>query len=411
MFAASAGTPPRRTQAGEREERPSKYARVSGVREVSSSSWSPSSSLRGAAIGGKENSRVGWTPSSSHDRSGQRNVSSFHNERRESASPEPPKDFQAAKKSVDLLLINKGRSQASSDAVALASRGPHAQPAPSKYDRERPKADAFWQFNALKQRQREQQRKLSQMWGSKGKSEVAVPGSTEGFRNLGNTCYMNAGLQALLGLTPFAVDLAAELARRDGTVDSTDRTMTAALLGVYDQLRTAGTRKGTMDASRVARAVSKIFAGRRQEDVHEFVGYCLDRLDEEATAAIKQQRALEKAADKDTAGPADVDDDVIEVTDSPAQGRLNAPPAALDGDAPMLINDSDDDDNDNDNDDDDRDPTTEEIEMINGLEAEAYAKTGWNPDTIANRNFGCEILQSRRCENALCPSVTNPIKV
>ena len=443
VFAASLATAPSpRSRADEYGVSPSKRFRgEGGVRELSSQT----------AMGGKENATV--TPSAPH-RGSSRESASFYDhdrnrDRARSDSPPPIVATGQVKSYVDNMLTGAPPTDASSFAIMQASQGPHAQPAPSKHNKpgstslSRISGDTFWRKHQLNKGQ-STHGKLSALswWGSVSKDKgVTAPGSTEGFRNLGNTCYINAGLQALLGLTPFAADLAAEIKRRGGKVDGSDRTLTAAILGVYEQMQRASTRKGTMDASRVARAVSKVFAGKRQEDVHEFVGYCLDTLDEEGTAAAKRLKATEEIPEDGAASAVghmgragsavadDNDDDVVEVTPAPPQTVLDVPSPRGDRESPVLINDSDDDQDEEisaaadpdsratataascDEGDDDVDFTSGDLAAINGLEAEALAKLGWNPNTIANRNFGCEILQSRRCENASCPSVTNPIKV
>ena len=58
---------------------------------------------------------------------------------------------------------------------------------------------------------------IDEMWFL---SDAYCYGALSRFENLGNTCYINAVLQLLLGLRPFAVDLVASAVSRRVHKDS-----------------------------------------------------------------------------------------------------------------------------------------------------------------------------------------------
>jgi len=56
----------------------------------------------------------------------------------------------------------------------------------------------------------------------------------------------------------------------------------------------------------------------------------------------------------------------------------------------------------------------DDLRAVEAAEAAAVGTSengpAWNPAKLANRNFGCEVLQARRCENPACPGAFNPIR-
>ena len=136
-------------------------------------------------------------------------------------------------------------------------------------------------------------------------SSPAMLGSTIkgifGFRNSGNSCYINATLQALLALPSFISDLGSPQLSRlvpDAGVETLYRALLAAMDRTLQQKR-----KQVMDPSRVKLAVARLhekFRDTRQQDAHEFFVSCLDQLESELAhgglnSARKQQLEEVKA--------------------------------------------------------------------------------------------------------------------
>lgn len=114
----------------------------------------------------------------------------------------------------------------------------------------------------------------------------------DGFRNLGNTCYVNAGLQALLSVVPFVQDF--KVLEKDSR-RLAGRPLSRALLDIVlaQQRPRFHSQKVAMDASQIKVAVGKSFKqfeGKEQQDVHEFLGCCLDLLDHEAGTGSSEDK-------------------------------------------------------------------------------------------------------------------------
>lgn len=121
--------------------------------------------------------------------------------------------------------------------------------------------------------------------------EPALP-TTFGLRNTGNSCYINATLQALLSLWSFTADLGAQ-SLFDSVSDSVPlKSLYRALLALLDQtLKHKRTR--TLDPSRLKLAVayySPLFRNNMQQDAHEFLVSCFNQLESELMPGLNRMR-------------------------------------------------------------------------------------------------------------------------
>ena len=117
---------------------------------------------------------------------------------------------------------------------------------------------------------------------------------TFGFRNNGNSCYINSALQAILSLTPFISDLGST-SLSDRVDDIGLESLYRALLSVVDRTWQEK-RKKTMDPSRVKFAfarVHELFRNSYQQDAHEFFGQVLQQLEFEFMPFLNDARRVQ----------------------------------------------------------------------------------------------------------------------
>ncbi|KAI8496279.1 Ubiquitin carboxyl-terminal hydrolase 37 [Branchiostoma belcheri] len=141
-------------------------------------------------------------------------------------------------------------------------------------------------------------------WSDKNKGLVKsqTHPSLQGFSNLGNTCYMNAILQALRGMETFSSDLR----NRDVIRTMDDKTLyrNIAVLFQYCNKPTEKQETGRKQEylKNVKTAVSSSahrFSGYLQHDAHEFLSQCLDQLREDIKK-VRTARAKDSQDDKES---------------------------------------------------------------------------------------------------------------
>jgi hypothetical protein len=111
----------------------------------------------------------------------------------------------------------------------------------------------------------------------------------EGFKNLGNTCYMSAIVSVLLSLPALAADIEI-FSKAACTKADRDARVLNAFHELFQQSRVKN--HGVLNSSELKNAVAaraKCFKGREQQDAHEFYSSCLDLLTTEIEQIIKKR--------------------------------------------------------------------------------------------------------------------------
>ena len=119
-----------------------------------------------------------------------------------------------------------------------------------------------------------------------GRRPAPAQPSASGFKNIGNTCYINAVLSALVGLPPFVADVLRQwpaFARPLGG-NSVCSALHSLLHGATQGEAQPATTRRLKQA--IAKRSSQ-FEGSAQQDAHEFLSDCIDALQEEMAAVVK----------------------------------------------------------------------------------------------------------------------------
>ncbi|KAM8934045.1 ubiquitin carboxyl-terminal hydrolase 37 [Pelodytes ibericus] len=107
------------------------------------------------------------------------------------------------------------------------------------------------------------------------------PQQLQGFSNLGNTCYMNAILQSLFSLQPFANDLLRQgIPYKKIPLNALIRRF-ALLLARKDVCSPEMKKELLKKVKNAISATAERFSGYMQNDAHEFLSQCLDQLKED----------------------------------------------------------------------------------------------------------------------------------
>ncbi|XP_077304011.1 ubiquitin carboxyl-terminal hydrolase 37 isoform X1 [Lithobates pipiens] len=132
------------------------------------------------------------------------------------------------------------------------------------------------------------------------------PQQLQGFSNLGNTCYMNAILQSLFSLQPFATDLLKQgIPYKRIPMNALLRRF-AFLLAKKD-VCSAEMKKDLLKKVKSAiSATAERFSGYMQNDAHEFLGQCLDQLKEDMGKLNKTWKS--ELSSDDASGVKAIDD-------------------------------------------------------------------------------------------------------
>lgn len=133
------------------------------------------------------------------------------------------------------------------------------------------------------------------------------PQQLQGFSNLGNTCYMNAILQSLFSLQPFANDLLKQgIPYKRIPMNALIRRF-AFLLAKKDVCSAEMKKELLKKVKSAISATAERFSGYMQNDAHEFLSQCLDQLKEDMGKLNKTWKA-ELSSGDDASGVKAVDD-------------------------------------------------------------------------------------------------------
>uniref|UniRef100_A0A8D2E0J2 Ubiquitin carboxyl-terminal hydrolase n=1 Tax=Sciurus vulgaris TaxID=55149 RepID=A0A8D2E0J2_SCIVU len=121
----------------------------------------------------------------------------------------------------------------------------------------------------------------SQQSGDAQAAAQAPAEQRRGFPNLGNTCYMNAVLQALFAIPSFADGLLSQGVPWERIPAGALLTPMSLLLLLKDVCQVETKEELLAGIKGAVSAVAEAFLGNQQNDAHEFLGQCLHQLKDE----------------------------------------------------------------------------------------------------------------------------------
>ncbi|XP_053327104.1 ubiquitin carboxyl-terminal hydrolase 37 isoform X2 [Spea bombifrons] len=131
------------------------------------------------------------------------------------------------------------------------------------------------------------------------------PQQLQGFSNLGNTCYMNAILQSLFSLQPFANDLLRQgIPYKKIPLNALIRRF-ALLLAKKDVCSPEMKKELLKKVKNAISATAERFSGYVQNDAHEFLSQCLDQLKEDMGKLNKTWKTEPSSEDISGGKPSD----------------------------------------------------------------------------------------------------------
>ncbi|XP_063285340.1 ubiquitin carboxyl-terminal hydrolase 37 isoform X2 [Pelobates fuscus] len=140
-----------------------------------------------------------------------------------------------------------------------------------------------------------------------GWNKQRMPQPLQGFSNLGNTCYMNAILQSLFSLQPFANDLLRQgIPYKKIPMNALIRRF-AILLAKKDVCSPENKKELLKKVKNAISATAERFSGYMQNDAHEFLSQCLDQLKEDVGKLNKTWKT-EPSSGEDISGGKPNDD-------------------------------------------------------------------------------------------------------
>lgn len=118
-----------------------------------------------------------------------------------------------------------------------------------------------------------------------------------GLKNLGNTCFMNAGLQCLSHIEPLAAyflneDFVHEINTTSPLTSQGEVARAFADLQKALWQSEAGVHNPKALRQRLAEVAPHLFEGDEQQDVQEFLAFCLDGLHEDLNRVIRKPRSM-----------------------------------------------------------------------------------------------------------------------
>jgi len=125
---------------------------------------------------------------------------------------------------------------------------------------------------------------------------------TGGLQNLGNTCYLNAVIQALCSLREFIRDLRK---MPEDIPQVADRMLFKNSLEIFGQMGAVGAAAGPLSPAKLRELIaqaSPMFAGNQQQDAHEFTLDYINQLHDELLSARKDWLEAQSLADSEELG-------------------------------------------------------------------------------------------------------------